>query len=173
MPTDLPPPLSFKTGCRQSISSDAEWLNANLGPFTTVANYSDLKALNVSGVKYLPSVMFLFREPLTGTGTCVWCWAESTALTVMCYFLGVFGHLSWQLWKPCHLIKKQSCCLIQPPVLLKMWPWWRRCWAASYNPQMRSSLRNSLKNLWRSAKRWVVSSFAFFSFWLTWLSWMA
>lgn len=59
MQTDLPPPLSLKTGCRQNIASDADWLKANLGPFTTLANYSDLKELNVSGVKYQPSLMFL------------------------------------------------------------------------------------------------------------------
>ena len=64
MQTDLPPPLSLKTGCRQNISSDADWLHANLGPFTTVANYSDLKELNVSGVKYLPSLMFLLSHSL-------------------------------------------------------------------------------------------------------------
>ncbi|KAK9981891.1 hypothetical protein ABG768_001414 [Culter alburnus] len=63
--------LFSSPGCRQSISSDAEWLNANLGPFTTVANYSDLKALNVSGLAALETLSpgqkaELLFDPTTG-----------------------------------------------------------------------------------------------------------
>ncbi|XDV17173.1 hypothetical protein PO909_016566 [Leuciscus waleckii] len=71
MQTDHPPPLSLKTGCRQNISSDADWLKANLGPFTTVANYSDLKELNVSGMAALQTLSpdqkaELLLDPSTG-----------------------------------------------------------------------------------------------------------
>ncbi|XP_051764956.1 uncharacterized protein LOC127520644 [Ctenopharyngodon idella] len=43
-------------GCRQNVSSDAQWLKSNLGPFTTVANYSDLKDLNISGLAALETL---------------------------------------------------------------------------------------------------------------------
>ncbi|XP_050924308.1 uncharacterized protein LOC127140274 [Lates calcarifer] len=36
--------------CRQGIQSDAQWLEKNLGPFSTRAKYSDLKVFNISGV---------------------------------------------------------------------------------------------------------------------------
>ncbi|KAG1925718.1 mesothelin isoform 1 preproprotein [Pimephales promelas] len=58
-------------GCRQNIASDADWLKANLGPFTTLANYSDLKELNVSGVAALETLSpdqkaELLLDPSTG-----------------------------------------------------------------------------------------------------------
>lgn len=36
--------------CRQSIQSDAEWLEANVGPFSQYATYYELKVFNISGV---------------------------------------------------------------------------------------------------------------------------
>ncbi|KAI3367910.1 hypothetical protein L3Q82_026737, partial [Scortum barcoo] len=36
-------------GCRRGIENDAEWLEANLGPFSQYATYSDLKGFNISG----------------------------------------------------------------------------------------------------------------------------
>lgn len=59
MQADLPPPLFLKTACRQNIQSDAQWLAINLGPFSTVVNYSDLKDLNITGVKRIKPFMFL------------------------------------------------------------------------------------------------------------------
>lgn len=124
MQTDLPLPLSFKTDCRQNISSDAEWLEANLGPFTTVASYSDLKDLNISGVKYLPSVMFLLSHSFKRAFDWHRCLClvldRKQSVDSHVLFPCSFVHLSWQLWKTCHLIRKQSCCWIRPPVLLKM-----------------------------------------------------
>ncbi|RXN32090.1 hypothetical protein ROHU_004711 [Labeo rohita] len=35
--------------CRKDIGSEAEWLDINLGLFSKVANYTDLKELNISG----------------------------------------------------------------------------------------------------------------------------
>ncbi len=58
----LPQLFSLKTDCRQNISGDAAWLETNLGPFSTVADYSDLKALNISMVKCMSSVMFLLSH---------------------------------------------------------------------------------------------------------------
>ena len=127
MQTDLPPPLSLKTGCRQNISSEAEWLVANLGPFTTVASYSDLKDLNVSVVKYLSSVMFLFSHSFESAFDWhrYWCLVLGRKQSADSHVLfpWSFIHLSWQLWEPCHPIRKQSCCWTRPPVLLKMSPW--------------------------------------------------
>ncbi|KAM9709051.1 uncharacterized protein ACNS7B_001154 [Menidia menidia] len=34
--------------CRQGINSDAEWIQTNLGPFSTYTSYADLKAFNLS-----------------------------------------------------------------------------------------------------------------------------
>ncbi|XP_037399293.1 uncharacterized protein LOC108433603 isoform X3 [Pygocentrus nattereri] len=42
--------------CRKDIQSDSEWLSVNLGLFSTTADYSDLKALNISGVVVLDSL---------------------------------------------------------------------------------------------------------------------
>ncbi|XP_040917254.1 uncharacterized protein LOC121197633 [Toxotes jaculatrix] len=42
--------------CRQGIQSDAQWLEANLGPFSTYASYSDLKVFNLSGVAVVGSL---------------------------------------------------------------------------------------------------------------------
>ncbi|XP_050934032.1 uncharacterized protein LOC108897954 [Lates calcarifer] len=42
--------------CRQGIQSDAQWLEKNLGPFSTRAKYSDLKVFNISGVTVLDSL---------------------------------------------------------------------------------------------------------------------
>lgn len=126
MQTDLPPPLSLKTDCRQNISSDAEWLDANLGPFSTVASYSDLKDLNISGVKCLPSVMFLlshsFKRAFDWHRYLCLCLVLDRQQSADGHVLFPWSsvHLSWQLWKTCHLIRKQSCCWIRPPVLLKM-----------------------------------------------------
>ncbi|KAI4894035.1 hypothetical protein NFI96_009147 [Prochilodus magdalenae] len=39
--------------CRKDIHSDADWLSINLGLFSTTADYSDLKDLNVSAVLVL------------------------------------------------------------------------------------------------------------------------
>ncbi|XP_047467262.1 uncharacterized protein LOC125023793 [Mugil cephalus] len=36
--------------CRQGIESDAEWVEANLGPFSQFTTYSELKVFNLSGV---------------------------------------------------------------------------------------------------------------------------
>lgn len=38
--------------CRQGIQSDAQWLEANLGPFSPYTTYSDLKVFNLSGVSH-------------------------------------------------------------------------------------------------------------------------
>jgi len=62
---DLLPILSLKTDCRKDIGNDAEWLDINLGPFSTVANYTDLKELNISGVKHL-FFMLLFSYSFKG-----------------------------------------------------------------------------------------------------------
>ncbi|CAK6968096.1 uncharacterized protein LOC121881599 [Scomber scombrus] len=45
-----------KPGCRQGIESDAQWLEANCGPFSQYATYSDLKLFNISGVTVLNSL---------------------------------------------------------------------------------------------------------------------
>lgn len=37
---------------RQGNQSDAEWLEANFGPFSQYTTYSDLKDLNISGVSH-------------------------------------------------------------------------------------------------------------------------
>ncbi|XP_044023508.1 uncharacterized protein LOC122862225 [Siniperca chuatsi] len=42
--------------CRQAIQNDAEWLEANLGPFSQYTTYSDLKVFNISGVTVLDSL---------------------------------------------------------------------------------------------------------------------
>ncbi|XP_036412850.1 uncharacterized protein LOC118797681 [Colossoma macropomum] len=42
--------------CRKDIHSDADWLRINLGLFSTTADYSDLKDLNISGVVVLDSL---------------------------------------------------------------------------------------------------------------------
>ncbi|XP_041809840.1 uncharacterized protein LOC121618410 [Chelmon rostratus] len=42
--------------CRQASQSDVEWLEANLGPFSQYASYSDLKAFNLSVVTVLGSL---------------------------------------------------------------------------------------------------------------------
>ncbi|XP_036412853.1 LOW QUALITY PROTEIN: uncharacterized protein LOC118797684 [Colossoma macropomum] len=39
--------------CRKDIQSDSDWLSVNLGLFSTTADYSDLKELNISGVVVL------------------------------------------------------------------------------------------------------------------------
>ena len=44
------PPWS--SGCRQGIESDAQWLESNLGPFSTHATYADLKVFNLSVVSH-------------------------------------------------------------------------------------------------------------------------
>ncbi|KAI4887382.1 hypothetical protein NFI96_030535, partial [Prochilodus magdalenae] len=43
-------------GCRKDIHGGAQWLTVNLGLFSTIADYSDLKDLNVSGVEVLDSL---------------------------------------------------------------------------------------------------------------------
>ncbi|XP_058624516.1 uncharacterized protein LOC131535966 [Onychostoma macrolepis] len=68
---DLLPLLSLKTDCRKDIGNDTEWLGINLGPFTTVANYTDLKELNISGLAALESLSpdqkaELLLDPSTG-----------------------------------------------------------------------------------------------------------
>ncbi|KAF4117958.1 hypothetical protein G5714_000009 [Onychostoma macrolepis] len=57
--------------CRKDIGNDTEWLGINLGPFTTVANYTDLKELNISGLAALESLSpdqkaELLLDPSTG-----------------------------------------------------------------------------------------------------------
>ncbi|XP_042571984.1 uncharacterized protein LOC109056810 [Cyprinus carpio] len=57
--------------CRKDIGNDAEWLDINLGLFSTVANYSDLKELNISGLAALESLSpdqkaELLLDPSTG-----------------------------------------------------------------------------------------------------------
>ncbi|XP_051242959.1 uncharacterized protein LOC127355788 isoform X2 [Dicentrarchus labrax] len=42
--------------CRQGIQSDAEWLEANLGPFSQYTTYSDLKVFNLSEVAVVGSL---------------------------------------------------------------------------------------------------------------------
>ncbi|XP_036412854.1 uncharacterized protein LOC118797685 [Colossoma macropomum] len=42
--------------CRKDIQSDSDWLSVNLGLFSTTADYSDLKELNISGVEVLDSL---------------------------------------------------------------------------------------------------------------------
>lgn len=43
----------YALGCRrQGNQSDAEWLEANFGPFSQYTTYSDLKDLNISGVSH-------------------------------------------------------------------------------------------------------------------------
>ncbi|XP_056308519.1 mucin-2-like isoform X4 [Danio aesculapii] len=43
-------------GCRQNTESDAKWLDINLGQFSSLASYSDLKALNISVLAALESL---------------------------------------------------------------------------------------------------------------------
>lgn len=38
--------------CRQEIDNDAEWLEANLGPFSLYTTYSDLNVFNLSVVRH-------------------------------------------------------------------------------------------------------------------------
>ncbi|XP_051242946.1 uncharacterized protein LOC127355779 [Dicentrarchus labrax] len=45
-----------KPVCRQGIQSDAEWLEANFGPFFQYITYSDLKVFNLSEVTVLDSL---------------------------------------------------------------------------------------------------------------------
>ncbi|XP_026121062.1 uncharacterized protein LOC113100655 [Carassius auratus] len=57
--------------CRRDIGNDAEWLDINLGLFSTVANYTDLKELNISGLAALESLSpdqkaELLLDPSTG-----------------------------------------------------------------------------------------------------------
>ncbi|RXN32094.1 putative threonine-rich GPI-anchored glyco isoform X2 [Labeo rohita] len=57
--------------CRKDIGSDAEWLDINLGLFSKVANYTDLKELNISGLAALESLSpdqkaELLLDPSTG-----------------------------------------------------------------------------------------------------------
>ncbi|XP_043101562.1 uncharacterized protein LOC122349539 [Puntigrus tetrazona] len=57
--------------CKKDIANDAEWLDINLGPFSAVANYTDLKELNVSGLAALESLSpdqkaELLLDPSTG-----------------------------------------------------------------------------------------------------------
>ncbi|KAL1246772.1 hypothetical protein QQF64_034282, partial [Cirrhinus molitorella] len=57
--------------CRKDNGSDAEWLRNNLGPFSQVANYTDLKELNISGLAALESLSpdqkaELLLDPSTG-----------------------------------------------------------------------------------------------------------
>lgn len=47
----------YTSVCRQRIESDAQWLEANCGPFSQYATYSDLKFFNISGVS------LTFRQP--------------------------------------------------------------------------------------------------------------
>ncbi|XP_047467263.1 uncharacterized protein LOC125023795 [Mugil cephalus] len=42
--------------CRQGIESDAEWVEANLGPFSQFTTYSELKVFNLSAVSLLNSL---------------------------------------------------------------------------------------------------------------------
>ncbi|XP_071327530.1 uncharacterized protein [Trachinotus anak] len=42
--------------CRQGIQSDAQWLEANLGPFSPYTTYADLKVFNLSGVAVVDSL---------------------------------------------------------------------------------------------------------------------
>ncbi|KAG7226314.1 hypothetical protein INR49_003066 [Caranx melampygus] len=42
--------------CRQGIESDAQWLESNLGPFSTQASYADLKVFNLSVVAVVDSL---------------------------------------------------------------------------------------------------------------------
>ncbi|XP_026121069.1 uncharacterized protein LOC113100659 isoform X2 [Carassius auratus] len=58
--------------CRKDIGNDAEWLDINLGLFSTVANYTDLKELNISGLAALESLSpdqkaELLLDPSTGS----------------------------------------------------------------------------------------------------------
>ncbi|RXN32095.1 putative threonine-rich GPI-anchored glyco isoform X2 [Labeo rohita] len=57
--------------CRKDIGSDAEWLDIILGLFSKVANYTDLKELNISGLAALESLSpdqkaELLLDPSTG-----------------------------------------------------------------------------------------------------------
>ncbi|RXN32100.1 putative threonine-rich GPI-anchored glyco isoform X2 [Labeo rohita] len=57
--------------CRKDIGSEAEWLDINLGLFSKVANYTDLKELNISGLAALESLSpdqkaELLLDPSTG-----------------------------------------------------------------------------------------------------------
>ncbi|RXN32098.1 putative threonine-rich GPI-anchored glyco isoform X2 [Labeo rohita] len=57
--------------CRKDIGSDAEWLDINLWLFSKVANYTDLKELNISGLAALESLSpdqkaELLLDPSTG-----------------------------------------------------------------------------------------------------------
>lgn len=47
----------YTSVCRQRIESDAQWLEANCGPFSQYVAYSDLKFFNISGVS------LTFRQP--------------------------------------------------------------------------------------------------------------
>ncbi|XP_050958817.1 uncharacterized protein LOC127160178 [Labeo rohita] len=64
-------PPDGKCDCRKDIGSDAEWLDINLGLFSKVANYTDLKELNISGLAALESLSpdqkaELLLDPSTG-----------------------------------------------------------------------------------------------------------
>ncbi|XP_036413701.1 uncharacterized protein LOC118798377 [Colossoma macropomum] len=57
--------------CKKDIHNDSEWLNINLGLFSTIAEYSDIKDLNISGVVVLDSLSpeqkaELILDPSTG-----------------------------------------------------------------------------------------------------------
>ncbi|XP_036380802.1 uncharacterized protein LOC118774902 [Megalops cyprinoides] len=57
--------------CRQDFQSDAEWLKVNLGEFSEDVAYSDLKALNITGLDVLGSLSpeqkaELILDPSTG-----------------------------------------------------------------------------------------------------------
>ncbi|XP_069544254.1 uncharacterized protein [Brachyistius frenatus] len=45
-----------ESGCRQRSQSDAEWIERNLGPFSTYVTYSELKVFSISGVNALDSL---------------------------------------------------------------------------------------------------------------------
>ncbi len=94
---DLVPLLSLKTDCRKDIGNDAEWLDINLGPFSTVANYTDLKELNISGVNHQFLLCFsshtALREPLDGSHFCLFL---SLLVCFLFFFFSVYHWMSHQ-----------------------------------------------------------------------------
>ena len=45
------PRVFYFAACSLNIRNDAEWLDVNLGPFSKEVDYTDLKELNITGVR--------------------------------------------------------------------------------------------------------------------------
>jgi len=95
--------------CRQGIQSDAQWLEANLGPFSPYTTYADLKVFNLSGVSHPCH----YQSPLkTAAQYCeLGKSAHSGGFAVSKRKAGCVSSgcvTRWQLWTPSHQSRRLS-----------------------------------------------------------------